>query len=43
MHLEMASMYAEALRVGCSVVDLLDDTPTPHLISDEAPPMDVAA
>ncbi|MEG8040001.1 hypothetical protein QP166_11855 [Sphingomonas sp. LR60] len=36
MHLEMASMYAKALLVGRSVVDLLDDTPRLHLISDEA-------
>lgn len=43
MHLEMASMYARALRVGCSVVDLLNETPKLHLVSDEASLMDEAA
>lgn len=43
MHLEMASMYARALRVGCSVVDLLDGTPRLYLVSDEAAQMDEAA
>lgn len=43
MHLEMASMYASALRKGCSVADLLDDTPRLYLVSDENPQMDEAA
>jgi hypothetical protein len=43
MHLEMASMYSRALRVGCSVVELLEDTPRLYLVSDETPQMDEAA
>lgn len=43
MHLEMASMYVRALRVGCSVVELLEDTPRLYLVSDGTPQMDEAA
>lgn len=43
MHLEMASMYARALQAGCSIDDLIECLPTPHLISDEALQLDEAA
>lgn len=42
MHLEMASMYARALQVGCSMDDLIDMS-TPFIQPEEGVRIDEAA